>query len=64
MALAMGFFVSFFLTWVNTGYTEGFFIRWMRAFAVGSCVAFPISLTIAPLAQKIVQKITKEDNIG
>ena len=62
MAISMGFFVSFFLTWLNTGYTEGFFIRWMRAFGVGSFVAFPISLTIAPFAQKFVNMITKEDN--
>jgi len=61
MAIAMGFFMSFFLTWINTGYSEGFFIRWMRAFGVGSCVAFPISLTIAPIAQKIVNIITKEE---
>jgi len=62
MAIAMGFFVSFFLTWLNTGYTKGFFMRWMTAFGVGSCVAFPISLTIAPFAQKFVQMLTKEDN--
>jgi len=37
-------------------------MRWMTAFGVGSCVAFPISLTIAPFAQKFVQMLTKEDN--
>ncbi len=62
MAVAMGFFMSFFLTLVNTGYTEGFIMRWMKAFGVGTCVAFPISMMIAPLAQKIVQMIIKEDN--
>ncbi len=61
MAVAMGFFMSFFLTWINTGVAEGFLLRWMKAFGVGVCVAFPTSLIIAPVAQKIVKKFTSND---
>jgi len=62
MALAMGFFMSLFLTWINTGFHKGFLLRWMKAFGVGICVAFPISLLIAPIAQRIVMLITKSND--
>ncbi len=62
MALAMGFFMSLFLTWINTGFHEGFLLRWMKAFGVGICVAFPISLIIAPIAQRLVILIIKDND--
>lgn len=57
MSVAMGFFMSFFLTWINTGLAGGFFIRWMKSFGIGVLVAFPISLIVAPVAQRIVYKL-------
>ena len=60
MAVAMGFFMSFFLTWINTGMEEGFILRWGHSFFVGVCVAFPTSLIIAPVAQKVVSKVTSQ----
>jgi hypothetical protein len=57
MAIAMGFFMSFFFTWMNTSFSAGFFIRWMKAFVIGGFVALPISLLIAPVAQKIVDRL-------
>lgn len=57
MAVAMGFFMSFFLTWINTGLAVRFFIQWMNSFGIGVLVAFPISLILAPIAQRIVNKL-------
>ncbi len=59
MAIAMGFFMALFFTWINTGFSDGFFWRWMKSFGLGTVVAFPISLIISPLAQKIVNRIVK-----
>jgi hypothetical protein len=60
MAFAMGFFMSLILTWVNTSLTSGFLERWINAFGVGICVAFPISILIAPLANRILNKIVDD----
>ena len=61
MAFAMGFFMSLILTWVNTGIDEGFLNRWIKAFGVGICIAFPVSILVAPVANKTVNKLTKPD---
>ena len=60
MAVAMGGLMSFFLTWINTGMDSAFVMRWMRSFGIGTMVAFPVSIMIAPIAQKIVVKFTEE----
>ncbi len=57
MAFAMRLFMSLVLTWVNTGLTNGFLERWLYAFGVGLCVAFPISILIAPLANRILNRL-------
>jgi hypothetical protein len=57
MNVLMGFFMTFFLTWMNAGFVDDFFFIWIRSFAVAICVAFPISLLVAPLAQAVVSKI-------
>jgi phosphotransferase system glucose/maltose/N-acetylglucosamine-specific IIC component len=57
MAFAMGFFMSLILTWVNTGLTNGFLDRWLNAFGVGICVAFPISILIAPHANSLLNRV-------
>lgn len=57
MALAMSFCMSFIMTWVNTGLEGNFSFRWMRAFGIGVMVAFPVSLAMTPVAQKIVSRL-------
>ncbi|MFC1841338.1 DUF2798 domain-containing protein [Thermodesulfobacteriota bacterium] len=60
MAIAMGFFMSLFLTAINTGIESGFIFRWMKSFGVAIFVGFPVSLLVAPFAQEIVLRLTKE----
>ena len=60
MAVAMGFFMSLFLTAINTGFDNGFTFRWMKSFGMAIAVGFPVSLLIAPVAQKIVSILTIE----
>lgn len=61
MAIAMGFFMSFFLTWINTGFTNNFILRWLKSFALGVLIAFPTSLIVAPIAQRIVKKVIRDN---
>ena len=58
MAVAMGALMSFCFTAINTGINTGFLFRWLKSFGVGFVVAFPTSLLIAPVAQKIVTRLT------
>lgn len=54
MALAM----SFVMVWINVGMTNLFFVIWMKSFALGFLVAVPTSIIAAPIAQKLVNKLT------
>jgi hypothetical protein len=56
----MGFFMSLILTWVNTSLASGFLERWLKAFGVGLCVAFPISILMAPLANRSLNRIAEK----
>ena len=60
MAVSMGFMMSLFVTLMNKGFTDGFLLWWMRSFGVSVAIAFPTSMIIAPVAQKVVGKIVKE----
>jgi hypothetical protein len=59
MALFMAFFMSGVMTFANIGLQPNFFFLWMRAFAIGFCVAFPVAFFVAPMVQKIVGFICK-----
>ncbi len=61
MALAMSFCMSFIMTWVNTGLEGNFPFRWMRAFGVGVTVAFPVSVAMTPIANKIVSRLITDE---
>jgi len=58
MAIAMSFFMSLLFTAIDTGFENGL-MRWSKSFGVGILVAFPTSLLITPVAQKIVVWLTK-----
>ncbi|MCK4637153.1 MAG: DUF2798 domain-containing protein [Methanomicrobia archaeon] len=60
MSLGMAFTMSLVMTLVNVGITEGIFLKWMRAFAIGFTVAFPTSLVIIPFVKKLVTNLTDE----
>jgi len=54
MALAM----SFVMVWINVGMNSHFFFIWMKSFGLGFIVAVPTSIITAPIAQRLVNKLT------
>jgi hypothetical protein len=57
MSMLMAFIMSGVLTFVNLGAIPNFFARWMHAFVIAWCCAFPTVLLVAPIARKIVSKL-------
>jgi hypothetical protein len=62
MSLFMGLFMSFVMVLINVGFVDNFHMVWLRAFIIGSCVAFPTAILIAPLANRIAAHLTKDKN--
>ncbi|MDP7622844.1 MAG: DUF2798 domain-containing protein [Candidatus Woesearchaeota archaeon] len=59
MSLAMSFFISLILTWMNVGFVPGFFNAWLKSFIVGFIVALPIALVIFPPIKRISDRLTE-----
>ena len=47
------------ITYVNTGYDELFYKRFLKAWSVSLPVAMVATTIVAPIVQKFVDKITK-----
>ncbi len=62
MSVMMGFVMSLAMTIIVTGIDDGFIHRWLKALIIGICVAFPTAIVIAPIAQKIVNRLTENDS--
>jgi len=54
MVFVMAFFMSGFFTIVNVGIVQNFFFLWMKSFAMGYVIAFPIAALAAPLILKLL----------
>jgi hypothetical protein len=57
MGLSMGIVMSFVMTMVNIGFIPGFFIKWMKAFAVGGAAGIPLAIVVVPFVNRQLQKI-------
>ncbi|MEM9438313.1 MAG: DUF2798 domain-containing protein [Pseudomonadota bacterium] len=57
----MSFIVSGLSTFRSVGFTEGVFGIWMGNWAFSWGLAFPVVLIVAPIAQRLVAKITRPD---
>ena len=57
MALLMSFFMSFVMTAANAGFVDRFFMLWMRSWAIGFIVAFPLTFVLPPMIQKAATKL-------
>jgi hypothetical protein len=57
MSMLMAFLMSAILTLVNLGPVPDFITRWMRAFAIAWCCAFPAVLLVAPIARRLAGKV-------
>jgi len=62
MSIYMVTVMTFVITWVNTGMTEGFTLRWFRAFYIAWPVAFILIILGAPRLQKFVAARIKADS--
>ena len=58
MAFFMALAMSFVMVLINVGMVQTFFPIWMKSFAIGFTVAVPTSMVAAPIAQKIIKKLT------
>lgn len=47
------------ITWVNTGFAQGFFMRWARAFLIAWPCAFLLVIFGAPHIRKLVAKLVR-----
>lgn len=59
IGLVMSLGMSLLMLIVNAGFVEGFFIIWMKSFAVGFIASLPISVTVIPFIQKQLPKVFK-----
>ena len=59
MSMYMVTAMTFVITWVNTGMTDGFALRWFRAFYIAWPIAFSLIVLGAPRLQKLVAKHIK-----
>ena len=58
-AVIMGTIMSFIISFINLGFIDGFFLKWMEAFFKAAVCAIPIISFVAPFVKKIVLKVIK-----
>lgn len=58
MAIIFPFIITFFIVLINVGFTNDFFLRWMKSFGITFIIAFPTIIGLSPMIRKIVEKIT------
>ena len=59
MGLGMSLLMILIITYVNTGYDDFYYKRFLKAWSVSLPVAMIATTIVAPLVQKFVDKITK-----
>ncbi len=59
MGFGMSLLMTLIITYVNTGMDNGYFKRFLKAWAVGLPIAITAALLVGPIAKKFVDKITK-----
>ena len=59
MGLGMSLLMTLIITFINTGYDDLYYKRFLRAWSVSLPVAMITTTVVAPLVQKFVDKITK-----
>ena len=59
MGLGMSLLMTLIITFINTGYDEFYYKRFLKAWSVSLPIAIATVLTISPVIKKFVDKITK-----
>lgn len=57
-SLIMSFIMSMVITFMNLGWVDDFFWRWMDAWVTAFLIAFPTILMVLPIARGIVARLT------
>jgi len=58
LTLVMVLIVSGITTALNVGIAPDFVARWMRAWFLTWCVAFPSAVVVAPWARRLTERVT------
>jgi len=51
--------ISFTLICLNIGFTEKFFMIWLKSWGISYLIVIPVILIISPMIQKLVDKLFK-----
>ncbi len=62
MSVYMVTIMTFVITLVNTGFADGFLVRWLKAFVIAWPVAFILILVGGPRIQKLAGKLIRQDS--
>lgn len=58
LTLVMVMIVSGITTALNVGLTDDFLMRWLRAWFLTWCVAFPSAIFVGPWARRLTDRLT------
>lgn len=58
MSFSMALLMTFIIVALNTGFSDGFLIRWGKSFITAFPIAFATVLVLAPQVQKLVARLT------
>ena len=59
-SLGMGFFMSLAFTLIFTSLNDGFFLQWGKSFILGTSIAFPTTLVVTSIAEKITNTLAEK----
>lgn len=59
MSLIMAGVMSFAMTFINAGFTSGFWAKWGRAYLVGYCVALPTAFVVVPVLRRFTDSLSR-----
>jgi hypothetical protein len=60
MSFVMAFIMTAFVTWVNTGFSDGYFARWAKSFIMAWPVAMMCVLLFAGRIRLLVSKLAAQ----
>lgn len=57
--IVMGFIMAFVITFINIGFVENFFSKWIKAYFGALVFGLPIGMVVIPPLKSFVDKITE-----
>ena len=58
MGFGMSLLMTLIITFINTGYDNEYFMRFLKAWSVGLPIAIIVSLLVGPIAKRFVDNIS------